>query len=77
MMGGERLDISGRNADSTAAPQTGGTRSLIPIVMGVTAVVKRYLQEKRPVRAGIGGPGARGAGPDLAEPTKNPENTGI
>jgi len=47
MMGGERLDISVRNARSTAAPHK---RDLESIVVGASAIVKRYF-DRRPEEA--------------------------
>jgi hypothetical protein len=59
MMGGERLDISVRNARSTAAPHK---RDLKSIVVGDPRIVKRYFDrgagfsarrfEGRPIRSG-------------------------
>ena len=43
MMGGERLDISVRNARSTAAPHK---RDLERIVVGARAIVKRYFDRR-------------------------------
>ena len=54
MMGGERLDISVRNARSTAAPHK---RDLGSIVVGAETIVKRYF-DRHPnewARAGAGG----------------------
>jgi len=53
MMGGERLDISVRNARSTAAPHK---RDLESIVVGAATIVKRYFDRgpNRPPEAGTG-----------------------
>jgi hypothetical protein len=51
MMGGERLDISVRNARSTAAPHK---RDLEGIVVGAKTIVKRYFDRNPNESVGVG-----------------------